>query len=453
MHRTSAAIIMPLAFAFVGLVHAQAQCDWEQTQWLRPDPPVRDHLGWSIAMEGDVAIAGAPWDSEQGDIAGAAYVYERAGGAWTQVAKLTADDASDKATFGSAVALSGATVVIGAPGDRTLGTRAGAAYVFERVGGAWTQVAALRASDGGEDESFGGSVAISGDVMMVGAFQADTVGTNAGAVYVFERSGGVWSEVDKLVASGLRFYDLFGSAVALDGDAAVIGAPTQNLAGAAYVFERVGGVWTQSLRITGDTSSSRLGASVALSGATALVGAPFEGAGAAYSIDRSGTGWARGGNLVGVGLEPGDRFGTRTALHSGLAVVSASRTDGAVTETGAAHVFRKDGGFWGQTAKIAALGGAEHSVFGMGLATDGEVILAGAPFFSGYGFPGNIYAFEPACGCEADCDGDGALALADFLCFQNAFGAGAGRADCDGDFTLTFFDFLCFQNAFAAGCP
>ena len=168
-------------------------------------------------------------------------------------ATLTASDGHAVDFFGYSVALAGDTALVGAC-DRTIGgnTYQGAAYVFVRSGGTWAQQGALTASDGAAHDGFGSSVALDGDTALIGA-PGHQVGDNGaqGAAYVFVRSGGTWSEQGgALTASGGAASDWFGSSVALDGDTALIGASAARVGdnaaqGAAYVFVRSGGAWSQ----------------------------------------------------------------------------------------------------------------------------------------------------------------------------------------------------------------
>ena len=164
-----------------------------------------------------------------------------------EIQKLLASDKADYDSFGRSVVLDGDTAVIGAYRSDDSGTTwNGAAYVFTRVGGIWTEQAKLLASDKADDDLFGSSVALDGDTAFIGAPSEDDSGTtNNGAAYVFTRVGGIWTEQAKLLASDKADQGWFGRAVALDGDTAVIGAEN----GAAYVFTRVGGIWTEQAKL------------------------------------------------------------------------------------------------------------------------------------------------------------------------------------------------------------
>jgi hypothetical protein len=220
-----------------------------------------DTFGNSVAMSGDTVVVGAPGErsnatgvnGNQGDNsaldAGAAYVFVRTSGVWVQQAYLKASNTDAGDSFGQSVAISGDTVVIGAPGERSNATGvngnqgdnsalfAGAAYVFVRTGGVWVQQAYLKASNTGAGDSFGQSVAISGDTVVVGATneasnatgvngnQADNSALQAGAAYVFVRTNGVWVQQAYLKASNTGAGDIFGGSVAISGDTLVVLAP------------------------------------------------------------------------------------------------------------------------------------------------------------------------------------------------------------------------------------
>ena len=225
--------------------------NWGEVKKLTAsDAGVNDQFGSSVAVSGDTAAVGARQPEGLADETGAAYVFQRnAGGAgnWGEVKKLTASDADQSDFFGGSVAVSGDTAVVGAVGEDAGGGNAGAAYVFQRdQGGAgnWGEVKKLTASDAQANDLFGRSVSISGDTAAVGALFEDAGGSKAGAAYVFQRGeGGAdnWGEVEKLVASDAEFNDFFGGSVAVSGDTAVVGAEREDAggssAGAAYVFD------------------------------------------------------------------------------------------------------------------------------------------------------------------------------------------------------------------------
>lgn len=217
---------------------------------LPDDGAAGDGFGGSVALSGDMALAGARYDDDHGSNSGSAYVFQNAGGVWTQVAKLTAADGASDDYFGNSVALLGDTALVGAHYADHHGTNSGSAYVFQSAGDVWTQAAEVTAQDGAEYDNFGGSVALSGDMALVGADNDDDNGSNSGSAYVFERdSGGPdnWGQVAKLTADDGAQGDEFGSSVALEGDRALVGASFDDVnetdSGSAYVFDLAAGYY------------------------------------------------------------------------------------------------------------------------------------------------------------------------------------------------------------------
>ena len=271
----------------------------QQAKLLASDAASSDFFGFSVALssDGNTAIVGAYGESTSPySQNGAAYVFTRSGSTWTQQAKLLASDAASSDLFGISVALSsdGNTALIGAfREDTSPNTDNGAAYVFTRSGSTWTQQAKLLASDAASNEQLGYSVALSsdGNTALIGAFREDTSPyTDNGAAYVFTRSGSTWTQQAKLVASEAETEDFFGFSVALssDGNTALIGAYTEDTSpntnnGAAYIFTRSGGTWTQQEKLIpveiGSTLLYYFGYSVSISGNanTVISGAPGPG--------------------------------------------------------------------------------------------------------------------------------------------------------------------------------
>jgi hypothetical protein len=235
-----------------------------------------------VAIEGDTALVGAEWDDEEGFDSGSAYVFVRSDTGWTQQAKLTPSDGAEGDFFGRSVAVNGDTAVIGAVYDDDRGLQSGSAYVFVRSGTSWTQQAKLLASDGEWVDTFGSSVAVDGDTVLVGAAGDDDSGNSSGSAYVFVRNGTSWTQQIKLWAADGAADDNFGSSVALDGNAAVIGAygddagdnDQYSKSGSAYVFVRNGTSWSQQVKLLAPDGETEdvFGYSVAVSGSTALIG-------------------------------------------------------------------------------------------------------------------------------------------------------------------------------------
>jgi len=225
-------------------------------------------FGFSVSLDGDTALIGARFGNEG---TGSAYVFLRNGTNWSQQAKLTASDGAINDEFGWSVSLNGDTALVGAP---FANERTGSAYVFVRDGTNWSQQAKLTACDLCLNDYFGISVSLSGDTALMGAPpHGDT-----GAAFVFVRSGSAWSQQAELRASDGQTGDGLGVALSVDQDTAVVAAPSaNNIKGAAYVFVRNATKWSQQAKLTASDGMiyDDFGRSVSLGGDTVVIGAPF----------------------------------------------------------------------------------------------------------------------------------------------------------------------------------
>jgi hypothetical protein len=331
----------------------------EHRKLTASDGTASDDFGYSVALSGGTALVGARFAD---DNEGAAYVFVRNGTAWTEQAKLTGAEAVSAAHFGTSVALNDDTALVGARSDKVGANAAqGAAYVFVRSGTAWTQQARLTAADGLPFDHFGKSVAINGGTAVVGA---NDTNASTGSAYVFVRTGSTWTQQAELTASDGMVTDGFGLSVAVSGDTALVGAPSDDVdgggdQGSAYVFVRSGTTWTEQRHLTaGDGAAlDRFGENVALSGETAIVGAPQDDGsrGSAYAFIRIGTTWTTQGKLTAADGAANDRFGASVALSGDLAVVGSPFNVASPVNAfskGSAYVFARKGDFWTEQAKL-----------------------------------------------------------------------------------------------------
>ena len=324
----------------------------QQAKLTADDGAAKDGFGGKVALSGDTAVIGAIFQDDKGDNSGSAYVFTRSGTTWSQQVKLTAADGAEGDAFGQSIALSGDTVVIGAPHDDDKGNDAGSVYVFTRSGTTWSQQVKLTAADGAAGDVFGISIAFSGDTIVIGADLNDEKALNAGAVYVFTRSGSSWSQQAKLTAADGEETDIFGVRVALSGDTVLISARRDDDdvmgidAGSAYIFTRTGTTWQQQIKLTASDGAAddRFGRSVALVADTAVIGAMFQddkgdNSGSAYVFTRSRTTWSQQVKLTAADGAEGDVFGWSVALSDDTAVIAATRDDDKGDESGSAYVF------------------------------------------------------------------------------------------------------------------
>ncbi len=372
------------------------------------DGTADDLFGIVVAISGDTVVVGAYGDNGN---QGSAYVFVKPGGGWattsTFTAKLTASDGAAGDVFGIAVAISGDTVVVGAPGDNS---SQGSAYVFVKPGGGWattsTFTAKLTASDGAGSDGFGFAVAISGDTVVVGAFG---VGIFQGAAYVFVKPGGGWATTStftaKLTASDGGANDYFGAAVAISGDTVVVGAFGDNSdQGSAYVFVKPGGGWvtgTETAKLTASDGAAgdQFAIAVAISGDTVVVGVNGDNfaQGSAYVFVKPGGGWATtsafDAKLTASDGAGSDEFGFAVAISGDTVVVGALGNNSA---QGSAYVFVKPGGGWATTstftAKLTASDGGANDFFGIAVAISGDTVVVGA--FGNNSAQGSAYVFS-----------------------------------------------------------
>jgi uncharacterized protein (TIGR03437 family) len=363
-------------------------------------------------LGGDTLVVGASSDDIGANAnQGSAYVFTRNGTAWTPQQKLTANDGGAEGAFGYAVALDQDTLVIGAAGA-VVGTNAaqGAAYVFTRSGTGWTQQQKLTASDGAASDQFGYSVALAGDTLALGA-PTNKLGALAsqGSVYIFMRNGVRWTEQQQLAVSDGAAGDQFGYVVALSGELLVVGAlfddiGTNNEQGSAYLFARNGANWTQQRKLfaADGRKTDIFGVALALQHDTVLVGASLSDAGApdqgaVYAFVVRDNLHVERQRLIAEDGAEGDKFGFAVSLSGDtLAVGTYSDDLGDATDQGSVYVFTRSGATWTFQQKLLANDGARGDEFGFAVALSGDDLVVGAPHapnvFTDY--PGSAYVFR-----------------------------------------------------------
>jgi hypothetical protein len=393
---------------------------WTQEAYIKAsNTRAGDGFGLWVAVDGDTLVVGAPFEDSgatgiggnQADASapdsGAVYVFTCTAGIWSQQAYVKASNTKPGDGFGTSVAVNGDTLVVGAPFEDSGATGiggnqadvsapdSGAVYVFTRTAGAWSQQAYVKASNTNPDDGFGFSVDVAGHMLIVGARNEDSAATgidgdqsddsspDSGAAYVFTRTDGAWSQEAYVKASNTGTGDSFGSGVAVADDTVFVGARFEDSAstgiggnqmdnsapdsGAVYVFTRIGGAWNQQAYVKASNSSAEdsFGVHISAKGDTLLVGAPYEDSGAtsiegnqeddtapdsgaAYVFKRMSGIWKQQAYIKGSNNLPGDGFGSSVVVAGDRLAVGAfhnpatnvrAQADNTAPNTGAAYVF------------------------------------------------------------------------------------------------------------------
>jgi hypothetical protein len=318
----------------------------DETKIVASDAAAGDLFG-TVDIDGDYVIVGAKHESTGLDIFGAAYIFRRTGlNTWDSGTKIVASDREDGDLFGTSVSISGNYAIVGANGEDAGGSGAGAAYIFRRTDtNTWDSGTKIVASDAAAGDNFGVSVSIDGDYAIVGAKDESSA---QGAAYIFRRTGtNAWADQTKITATDGEASDLFGISVSIDGDYVAIGASLDDdngsQAGAAYVYRRTGtNAWADQTKITASDGAigDTFGESISIKDDYVVVGAENEGSfneGAAYIFRRTDTNtWNEELKLETSDRDNSDKFGTSVSVDESYIVVGSP---GDNSDTGASHMF------------------------------------------------------------------------------------------------------------------
>ncbi|MFT7676493.1 MAG: hypothetical protein ACI8QC_000464 [Planctomycetota bacterium] len=418
----------------------QAQCS--EVKLLASDGDTLDRFGYSIGIDGDTMIVPAKHDEFPLADQGTAYVFDWNGSAWIESQRLAASDAQAGALFGWASHLNGDDWVVGATLHDGAGTNSGKVYAFERSAGSWTETQGLEAADAAAQDFFGRAVAVSGDYLVVGAPQQDSAGTNAGCVYVFERSAGTWAQVQQLFASDGAAEDRFGWGLDLDGDRLVVGAYLHDAGstdrGAVYVFDLVAGSFSESAKLVPADATGEFGWDLSLDGDLLAVGAPADAfygqrSGAGYLYEHSAGTWSERLKFLAADGETFDRAGTSVAIEGTRMLVSSFLDDDMGSSSGSIYMLEEHAGAFSVTHKLTASDGLPGDQFGRYISLSaGRLAAAGLKCDDLGADSGAAYVFElptafvSYCYCDAGpCGNDESFSG----CTTSA-GAGAVLAGC-----------------------
>jgi len=371
-----------------------AQCELDKL--LPEDVRAEDRAGAAVALYGGDVFIGRPGADVPGvgAEAGVVAVYARLDPGWVEQASLVAPTGAAGDRFGEALALAGDVLIVGAPGDDSAAPEGGAAYLYERVADDWLLVARLLQPEATAGAAFGSALAVYATSVVVGAPGGDaTTQAGAGAAYVYEKHGGAWMLERRLQSPAPRAGGAFGCSVTVEGPFAVVGARGDDglpaagpLAGAAYVFERVANVWEfkAPLFAANGAAGDGFGNSVSNYGLVVAVGAPGRDAGgtdagAAWLFQKFGGGWLPIKQFQAPVPAAGAAYGSRVSLFKGLLAVAAPSDGASGSAAGAVHMITKVPGAWIPSVTVHASDAAARDGYGLGLMLWDDSLLVGAP--------------------------------------------------------------------------
>lgn len=441
-----------------GAVHAFTiqGLDFADNAYFPSDVEFPDQFGHSVSIDGERMVVGAPFDQSGGSSrGGAAYIFDTSTG--QMLHKVTPDDGRFNAQFGRSVAIDGDLVVMGAPLDFYEGIQsAGSAYLYNAIAG--DLIYKLYAQDAQAADLFGHSVAIDSGIIVVGAYAEDENGSNSGAAYTFDATTG--QQLTKLLADDGFANDQFGTSVAIDNGIVVVGSifsdPGPSNTGAAYLFNANTGQQLFKLIAEDRWASDQFGKSVAINNNIVAVGAPgddigFTNSGSAYLFDAS-TG-VQIAKLVPSDPASVAQFGWSVALNDNKVVVGIRRPETPEVSQDKAYLF--DLKSQQQIAILLPTDGTLGDRFGTAVAMTNDIIAVGASNeYDRSNDSGTAYTFSVSSPvCSADYTNDGVIDFFDVSLFLTLFGAQDPAADLTNDGIYDFFDFSVFLQLYFAGCP
>ncbi len=417
-----------------------------------------DRFGEALSISNGMVLVGATGFAQPEDEAGAAYLFDARTG--LQLARIVANDPARRDRFGETVALNGNTALIAATQDDDGGDNAGSVYVFDISDASIpVQLTKILSSDIEAGDLFGTSIAMSGEVAVIGAVHDDDNGIGSGSAYVFDISDAANPvEIAKLLPDDGMELDAFGSSVGIWGDLVVVGAwGADSFAGAAYLFNAGSGQQLVRLRQSDPDGFEFFGITVAINDSVAIVGSPLDdggvGSGSVYLFDLDdGSQVAR---LLPDDAEASQNFGTAVSLNGNRAIVGAPFDDESASGAGAGYLFDiADPANPIQLVKLLASDAVDEDRIGQCVQVEGSDAVISAWNRNEVGNnSGAAYLFSTVFSCPADLDGDSDADADDFFFYLDAFAAGdAGICDTDGDGDCEADDFFAYLDLFILPC-
>ena len=378
--------------------------DWNGSTWIETkvtasDGAASDQFGGSVSIDQDRIVVGAMGDGDNGNNSGSVYVYDWDGSTWIET-KITASDGAADDFFGSAVSIYQNRFVVGADRDDDNGSNSGSVYVYEWDGVIWLE-SKITASDGLQNNFFGGAVSIDQDRFVVGAAQANGNSFGSGAVYYYEWDGSTWLE-NKITASDGQDLDLFGGSVSLGNNIIVAGAngddDSGTFTGAVYYYEWDGSMWIENKITASDAAAiDHFGISVSVDQERFVIGAYGDDdngsfSGSAYIYDYSNCPPTT--KIIASDGTIDDEFGRSVSNDQDRIVVGAHTDDDNGSNSGSVYVYEHNGNTW-QELKITASDGAPGALFGWAVSNDQDRIVVGAPLDNDNGSgSGSAYVYD-----------------------------------------------------------
>jgi hypothetical protein len=416
-----------------------------------------DEFGVSAILNGQSAIIGAWFDDDGASNAGSAHIYRLVDGAWVHETKVTAPGFHENRWLGVSVSIDGDVAVAGAMSEDNDALDAGAAYVYRFDGALWALEERLAAPDLAPGDYFGCAVSVDGDVVAVGSRWDDDNGAESGSVYVYRHQAGRWSFEQKLTAPDAAANEWLGTGVLVDGDLVIVGACDADAggidSGAVYVYQHDGTayVFQQKLIAPDGADEDDFGFSLAREGNVILIGARVESnengmfAGSAYVFRYDGASWQMTQKLLSPAGEAGDQFGNSLDLSGNRALVGAWQANVIGPNSGSAFLFQDQAGVFVPVLQLEVDAVVFDDWFGaqVGLSGDNAMVLARADDINGGVDAGSAYMIDLGCGvCPADVDGDGDIDVADLVAVILAWGQPGGPEDINRDGVVNVLDLV-----------
>jgi hypothetical protein len=346
-------------------------------------------FGFAVSANQNRVAIGAPRVNSRGVV----YIYQRQGTSWSQTAIIAYPNSQPLTYFGSSVSLDGDRILIGAQYESISAVEVGGAYVFDLIDGNWIESAHLTASNAEPTDNLGNSVSLENDIAVIGAGRRSANSTTrSGAAYVYEFDGTDWLEVTELNASIIEVNATFGSSVSVNNNRILVGGEGFNRgvgnAGLAFIFEKISDTWTETAILTGGLIGNVFfGNSVSLYQDKAIIGANFDSqaalfAGAAYMFeyDIDNDEWIQTNKFIANDAAAEDRFGASVSLYEKTLLIGADLDDDNGSSSGSVYEYTLTNGSWQFTQKLLPASVTANYQFGAFVSVFGGNRLIGAPF-------------------------------------------------------------------------